>query len=675
MEAAWRCSVRRLGKWILVAVFVILAPSGSRSQQTQQGDIFESGGRAGGGCDSNSTHFPDRCAYEKANLPCNPLTKQFGMPDHVPKALLAQRKYNQYAHCGGDACDPTMATCWGWCGRPNKTQGDLYDSKGNPIVAQGDVFESGGNPAKPSCDVYESGGRGQPPDVFESGGKGQPPDVFESGGRGRPPSNNNDKSTKSTNTRKGPCDLQHLAALIMTRYGTGRPIATYKVVNTNRNSPNPTYLVTLSGVEDQKPGQANLFGDALIAFMHLDMLDSYRAAILDALQNLPRGANLILAGHSQGGMEAQTVAEELIRRGFKIRQVISYGAPILTRELPGTNFLHVRAKDEPLQALDQQYVITKGKILLSNPGTGNFFGPDGSHNNYDKPSSGLNQHGLPQVFTLATECYDIDLTTMRQYEAPTALNRVVGKPNCQSTQNSPGKCTKNTSWSRPAGLPAGQQADPSQRGLLLADENYLKTLASTRGLIFLVRDSSLPALKWIGQPGYKAKPSTIKGKTLKEKDLEELHLNDKNNMNQYLGLASAKGMSQADRQKLQAAGYRIGYGLAELILDKDGNKFYSDTDLHGVYDTNGKDAWSSQLGQQLKCSTIDQGIQHDPHDDWVYRNVPSIAGANVGPQIGDGKTITAILPDCTTLRISTLAEMKQLYRALGINFNSIYPNY
>ena len=51
MEAAWRCSVRRLGKWILVAVFVILAPSGSRSQQTQQGDIFESGGRAGGGCE------------------------------------------------------------------------------------------------------------------------------------------------------------------------------------------------------------------------------------------------------------------------------------------------------------------------------------------------------------------------------------------------------------------------------------------------------------------------------------------------------------------------------------------------------------------------------------------------------------------------------------------------
>ena len=49
--------MRTLGKWILVVLCVMLAPLGSRSQQTQQGDVFESGGRAGGGCDSNYTHY------------------------------------------------------------------------------------------------------------------------------------------------------------------------------------------------------------------------------------------------------------------------------------------------------------------------------------------------------------------------------------------------------------------------------------------------------------------------------------------------------------------------------------------------------------------------------------------------------------------------------------------
>ena len=251
----------------------------------------------------------NRCAWEKANLPCNPLTKQFGMPDHVPIAWLV--KNNHYAHCGGDACNPKLATCWGWCGKPNGTPGDLYDSKGNPIVAQGDIFDSGGGgaPSRTPC--------------------GFPPDIYESGGRGRPPSNNNDKST---NTRKGPCDLQRLAGLIMMRYGSGRPIATVKVVNSQR----PTYLVLLPGMEHQKPGQATMAGDALIGYYNVAALDAYRLAIMDAVSKLPRGATLILAGHSLGGIEAQNVVQSLAQRyGFKVAQVVSFGAPVMDGGQPG----------------------------------------------------------------------------------------------------------------------------------------------------------------------------------------------------------------------------------------------------------------------------------------------------------------------------------------------------
>jgi pimeloyl-ACP methyl ester carboxylesterase len=197
----------------------------------------------------------------------------------------------------------------------------------------------------------------------------------------------------------------------MMRYGTGRPIATVKVVNSQR----PTYLVLLPGVEQEKPGQATMAGDALIGYYNVAALDAYRLAIMDAVSKLPRGATLILAGHSLGGIEAQNVVQSLAQRyGFKVAQVVSFGAPVMDGGQPGTNYLNVRSLGDPLQALDRRFLLPGDpNLLISKNGIGNPLGPNGSHNNYDKNSSGLSQHPVPRVSTLTTQCYEIDLSSRR----------------------------------------------------------------------------------------------------------------------------------------------------------------------------------------------------------------------------------------------------------------------
>jgi hypothetical protein len=640
LEASWRCSVQTLCRWISVGLLVMASQFDCRAQIPAEGDIFDSGGGgtpgdvydSGGGrgtpgdvfdvrtCVKNGTL--DRCCVQRHQVPQDPLTRQYGLPVYLRSYSYAFNN-NRCVQLVGDACHPAFSLCWGWK--------NFTTDRGNTPKINGE---------DPKTDN---------------------------------PNDPNKRFSSKARTDKV-CDLQRLAGLIMMRYGTGRPIATVKVVNSQR----PTYLVLLPGVEQEKPGQATMAGDALIGYYNVAALDAYRLAIMDAVSKLPRGATLILAGHSLGGIEAQNVVQSLAQRyGFKVAQVVSFGAPVMDGGQPGTNYLNVRSLGDPLQALDRRFLLPGDpNLLISKNGIGNPLGPNGSHNNYDKNSSGLSQHPVPRVSTLTTQCYEIDLTTLQQFAAPDLFSRVTGAGQCPpnaagpSGPSGPAKC----SWQPKAPLPAQSAGrDPLDRGLLLPDENYMKKLAASKCLVILVRNSSPPALRWIGQSGYKPKPMAIKGKTLRDKDFPDGYPEEQKK--KYLGLASAKGMEPADRRKLTDAGYIIQSGFPELILDQDGSKFYSDTDLHGVYNTNGTNAWSDQLGQQLKCNTLDQGIQHPPHDDWPDRNNKAIAGDNAGPQIGGGQSITAILPDGRTLQINTLAEMKQLYKAIGVNFNSVYPNY
>ncbi len=159
------------------------------------------------------------------------------------------------------------------------------------------------------------------------------------------------------------CDLQRLAQWIFRRYKTGRPIARVRVVNAAQ----PTYLLFFSGMEIDRIGQATTPLQALIAWGNFQGFDAYRIGILNAVADLPRGTHVILAGHSQGGMEAQQIVAHLIaRNGLRVPQVISYGAPITVGRTPGTSYQHVRALDDWVIGLDREFNLSATEIIRAN---------------------------------------------------------------------------------------------------------------------------------------------------------------------------------------------------------------------------------------------------------------------------------------------------------------------
>jgi hypothetical protein len=212
--------------------------------------------------------------------------------------------------------------------------------------------------------------------------------------------------------------------------------------------------------------------------------------------------------------------------------------------------------------------------------------------------------------------------------------------------------------------------DAISRGLLLVDENYLKQLAVSEGKVIIVRDSNQWSMRWIGREGYAPKPMDIKGKTLKREDLVGVPDADR-----YVGLASAKGMSLEARAELLKKGYKIASpGDQEVIRGPDGPRgYYSDTDLHGVYNLDGSQGWSPALLEKLKCHFFERGVQHGPHDVWPSRNDRAVAGPNYGPQVGNGKALTAYLPDGSAVHVTSLEQMKALYRAIGVDWQALYP--
>ena len=70
-------------------------------------------------------------------------------------------------------------------------------------------------------------------------------------------------------------------------------------------------------------------------------------------------------------------------------------------------------------------------------------------------------------------------------------------------------------------------------------------------------------------------------------------------------------------------------------------------------------------------------VKHGPHDCWPDRN-DDIAKSNKGPQVGNGKSITAYIPDTDSpggvkvLKIDNETDFEALYEALGIDWNSVY---
>jgi hypothetical protein len=210
-------------------------------------------------------------------------------------------------------------------------------------------------------------------------------------------------------------------------------------------------------------------------------------------------------------------------------------------------------------------------------------------------------------------------------------------------------------------------SDPVSRGMPPAIDNALKALAKRNKWIIVVRDSNPAAERWVGQEGYLPKPQALKAKSIPYDPAKPM------SEQPNAGLVRADKLSELEKR----LGYKIDPDTG--LVSQDGKHFYSDIDVHGVYDSAGNDVTRKFFNEliknpQYRNSPLQELIQHYPHDWWQFRNNPEIAGTNYGPQVGGGKTATAYLPD-STVRLDTIAQMKALYSENKINFSWLYPHH
>jgi hypothetical protein len=119
------------------------------------------------------------------------------------------------------------------------------------------------------------------------------------------------------------CDAKQVAGLVFERYGTGLPIGILRVSNFNT----PTYLLLLQGTELENSRQ----GTSLMEdYLEGESKNSYyRRAVMKALRSYGiRNANIIIAGHSLGGIVAQNLITdpEFYELGLKPIKIITFGA-------------------------------------------------------------------------------------------------------------------------------------------------------------------------------------------------------------------------------------------------------------------------------------------------------------------------------------------------------------
>jgi hypothetical protein len=224
------------------------------------------------------------------------------------------------------------------------------------------------------------------------------------------------------------CNLKELALLVDERYKTGNPIAVYTVTNRGPG----TYLVLLAGTELMRWYQANHGLAAVKAYMAgviPDPADPYMSAILGVLGQLPPDSKLIIAGHSQGGMQGLNALRFLgstpRTKGFFVDQVITFGSPVTQLEqrnpariVAGQNvprFTFVEVDGDPIP---QAGFVSHEALRVPGPSSGSWIQ---NHLHY-KESATLGQY---DVFGIqgGKACLYLDGGSLTSYRAPAVVFR------------------------------------------------------------------------------------------------------------------------------------------------------------------------------------------------------------------------------------------------------------
>lgn len=117
--------------------------------------------------------------------------------------------------------------------------------------------------------------------------------------------------------------------------------------------PPPRFVLCLPGLQDwhgTDTSAADLPGAAATLTGH----SAYISGAREVLDGLPRGSEVLLVGHSQGGMVAEALAADrgLSRSGVRVAALVTAGAPRLaTDPLPGRPYLALENDLDPVPPL------------------------------------------------------------------------------------------------------------------------------------------------------------------------------------------------------------------------------------------------------------------------------------------------------------------------------------
>lgn len=111
--------------------------------------------------------------------------------------------------------------------------------------------------------------------------------------------------------------------------GVYGPIVVTQGTLVNGRSSKNVYLITLSGTELVKNQSTGYWTDIKVGFNQDNAYLKNVVAVIKA--NVPYGSNLVLAGHSLGGMVAQQVAANSdIKRNYNVLNTVTFGSPVIS---------------------------------------------------------------------------------------------------------------------------------------------------------------------------------------------------------------------------------------------------------------------------------------------------------------------------------------------------------
>lgn len=126
--------------------------------------------------------------------------------------------------------------------------------------------------------------------------------------------------------------LARLVSAGYIRYQQDGPISITKAVlnyNNFRGTKKDVYVVALSGTDIEAKGQSTNWYTDLLSGFQFD--NAYNKAVRKAIEeNIPHGANIVISGHSLGGMVAQqVVSDKDIKKHYKILNTVCFGSPLI----------------------------------------------------------------------------------------------------------------------------------------------------------------------------------------------------------------------------------------------------------------------------------------------------------------------------------------------------------